>query len=124
MLLVNRNEEVVSSKKEVIKSNPASEVIFRVAKALQTGIVPNVTVESDCWTRLKATYDVEIAGMEAISWITIEHLSKDEVVVRTFTQWSDEEQPRKSTADSWEVDLDWTPMSFINLIHTLVNKNH
>lgn len=125
MLLINRVEEVVSSKKEIgIELNPASEVIFRVAKALQTGIVPNVTVESDCWLELTATYDVQIAGMEAISWITIAHLSSEEIVVRSFTQWSDEESPRKTTADSWKVDLDYTPMSLINLIHNLVNKQH
>jgi hypothetical protein len=125
MLLINRTEEVVSSKKEIgIELNPASEVIFRVAKALQAGIVPNVTVESDCWLELTATYDVEIAGMKAISWITIGHLNAEEIVVRSFTQWSDEEQPRKTTADSWKVDLTWTPMSLIDLIHTLVNKNH
>jgi hypothetical protein len=125
MLLINRTEEVVSSKKEIgIELNPASEVIFRVAKALQAGIVPNVTVESDCWLELTATYDVEIAGMKAISWITIAHLNAEEIVVRSFTQWSDEEQPRKTTADSWKVDLTWTPMSLIDLIHTLVNKNH
>lgn len=117
MLLVNRNIEG-------IKSNPASEVIFKVAKALETGIVPNVTVESDSWLELTATYDVEIAGMEAISWITINYLSEEEIVVRSFTQWSDEESPRKTTADSWKVDLDYTPMSLIDLIHNLVNKQH
>ena len=124
MLLVNRNEEVVSSKKEVIKSNPASEVIFRVAKALQTGIVPNITVESDCWLNLKITWNDEVAGVEALKWMEIEYLTDDELVLRNYVAYADEAETKKIDATSWKVSLDSTPLTLLELINTLVNKNY
>ena len=125
MLLINRVEEVVSSKKEIgIELNQASEVIFRVAKALQTGIVPNITVESDCWLNLKITWDDEVAGVEALKWMEIEYLTDDELVLRNYVAYADEAETKKIDATSWKVSLDSTPLTLLELINTLVNKNY
>lgn len=123
MLSINRVEEVVSSKKEIgIELNQASEVIFRVAKALQTGIVPNIFVESDCWLNLKIFWDGEVAGVEARYWMEIEYLTNDELVIRNYVAYADEEETKKIDATSWKVSLDTTPLSLLDLINTLVNK--